>query len=457
MNNRQPALPLILALAATAAATIAGCSGGSSNIAGAEGKATPITAESFVATGETSTPVTATAPTLASDSPGAAAQPAPAPALTPSHVPGASTAVARRPSPPPVAARPLPPDAVLDTQATVGQPATANTAADAVKSPVVLESLVGQVNGRPVFASEILEPLDAQFRAAARRSKTRAEFLEQVRKPIVNSLIRIVNDELILAEARASLTPEQKQGLFHFLSKIKEDVVSQERGSTVAADEAMRNSAGLTLQQAAKDRLDRELIANEVRQRISPRVIVSWRQIQQQYEKDYAKYNPLPVATYRLISAAADDAPAVEKIKAELASGKPFADVAKSDLSSLSRSDGGLFPPIKLTGKPDQKLFQFPELDAAAKSLTIGQVAGPVRVGTFDYWVSLESIAQEPSVSLYDAQLGIEQTLKDRRLETETDRYFDRLRRRGNVSNLADMATRIFVVAEQRYMGAGVQ
>jgi hypothetical protein len=346
---------------------------------------------------------------------------------------------------------------VLDTQAVVGQPAPASATAGAAQPPVVLESLVGQVNGRPVFSSEILEPLDAQFRAAARKSKTRADFLDQVRKPIVDALIRIVNDELILAEARASLTPEQKQGLFHFLSKIQEDVVSQQRGSAVAADEALRNSAGLTLQQAAKDRLDRELIANEVRQRISPRVIVSWRQIQQEYEREHDKFNPKPVASYRLISAPAADAPTIEKIKSELASGKSFAEVAKSDLSSLSRSDGGLFPPIKLTGEPDQKLFEFPELNEAAKPLTPGQFAGPIQVRSFVYWVSLESIDQPPSMSLYEAQLEIEQVLRDRRLETETDRYFDRLRRRGNVSKLADMASRVFTVAEQRYLAPNLQ
>lgn len=443
----------VFTITATAAATIAGCSGGSSGVAPNDRGSTPVTAESFVATGEPATTAAVGSPAAEHPAPAAIAQRATT--APPSHSSVPPTGRAGTPAPAP--AQPLPPDAVLDTRAVVGQPAPANASATAAQPPIVLESLVGQVNGRPVFSSEILEPLDAQFRAAARRSKTRAEFLELVRKPIVESLIRIVNDELILAEARASLTPEQKQGLFQFLSKIKEDVVSQERGSAVAADEAMRNNAGLSLQQAAKDRLDRELIANEVRQRISPRVIVSWRQIQQQYEKEHDKYNPLPVATYRLISAPATDATRVEKIRSELASGKPFAEVAKSDLSSLSRSDGGLFPPIKLTGKPEQKLFEFAELDNAAKSLTPGHFAGPIEVKSYVYWVSLDSVDQAPSISLYDAQLEIEQALKDRRLETETDRYFDRLRRRGNVSKLADMATRVYTVAEQRYLGPDVQ
>jgi hypothetical protein len=147
----------------------------------------------------------------------------------------------------------------------------------------------------------------------------------------------------------------------------------------------------------------------------------------------------------------------VEQIKSELSAGKPFDEIATSDLSTLSRAEGGLIPPVTLTGEPTQTLFQFPELDAAAKPLTPGQHAGPVAIRGYVYWVKLESIEQLPSISLYDAQLEIEHDLRERRFETESDRYFDRLRKRGNVSKISDMATRVYTIAEQRYLSPTLQ
>lgn len=350
-----------------------------------------------------------------------------------------------------------PPDSGMDTTALVGAPVPSPAAKPGAADPIILESLIGQINGRPVFASEILEPLNDQLRVEAGKVKDRREFRTFATKLIAEGVWRVVKDELILAEARASLTPEQKQGLFVFLAKLQEDVVSQQRGSAVAADEALRSGSGQSLQQAAQDRLNRELILNELRQRVAPRVIVTPRQIQQEYERNFDKYNPRPVATFRLIVVDAGNAEAIERVRNDLAAGRSFDEIADSDLNSLAKARGGGRIEVELKDDPAQALFAIKGLSDAARGLDVGQHAGPVIDGGAARWVRYEARRQERAVSLYEAQLPIEAELREKRFQSETERYFDRLRKRGSVSNIEDMVVRLLYIAEQRYLGPAAQ
>lgn len=359
------------------------------------------------------------------------------------------------------ASLPVAPDratgAGMKTAAVAGSPTPAPDARPSGTEPAIVESLIGQINGRPVFASEILEPLNDQLRAEATKAKERREFRQVAGRLIAESVWRLVKDELILAEARASLSPEQKQGLFFLLSKLQEDVVSQQRGSAVAADEALRSGSGQSLQQAAKDRLNRELILNELRQRVAPRVIVTPRQIAQEYERNFDKYNPRPVAVYRLVVMDLSNAAAVERVRDELAAGRSFDEIADSDVNLLAKAKGGGRVEIELKNDPEQALFANRAVSDAARGLAVGQIAGPIIAGGSAQWVRLESVRQEPAVPLYDAQLQIEADLRERRFQAETERYFDRLRKRGSVSNIEDMVVRLLFIAEQRYLGAAAQ
>ena len=363
--------------------------------------------------------------------------------------------------PRPAPAPPAPdPDAALSTTARVGSPTPAANSAPASDRPVVLEALVGQVNGRAVFASEIIEPLDAQLRARsqelAAQRKPRTEFRNEAAQLINGELMRVIRDELVLAEARASLTPEQRQGVFYFLNKIQEDLISQQRGSAVAADEEARANFGGSLRAKAQERLDQSLVNYEISQRIDPRVQVPWRSQQLQYEKDFDKYNPRPVAKYRLIQVLKSSEADAAKVTSSLASGTPFVDVALSDVNLLAKADDATHT-VKISGEPDQELFASPALNSAARGLSVGQTVGPVDTGRTVTWILFEAVDQSPAVSLYDAQLDIEFELRQKRREVELARYFERLSSRGNFSKIEDMRRRLLEIVEQRYPGTPVQ
>ena len=362
---------------------------------------------------------------------------------------------------------PASPTGLPPTSVSMEAPKPKESALPADKS-LVIDAVVGQINGKPLFASEIFEPLDGRLRALSDETRTRAEFIAKARQIIGQEVERRVRNELILSESRANLTPEVRAGLFHFIDEIRNSIISQQRGSEIAADEATRQNQGRGLNDKAKDELDQELIINEINQRVWPRVQVSWHDVQQRYEKDYDKYNPPAIAHLRLIlipGPEAKNADAVglyeQKVRTvteALASGKSFADVASQAPNDFGRSTGGK---KETTLKGEYAKTQFlaaEEANRAAQGLQPGQWAGPITyVDQTDrrertVWVFLESIEHPKATSLADAQLPIQNELREERFNRELGKYIDSLERRGNVSDKNQMAKALLDIAVERYV-----
>jgi len=348
---------------------------------------------------------------------------------------------------------PTPP--TVEPTNTTASPSTSSTPAQLplnAPAPFVLESLVGQINGRPVFASEILEPLDGRLRAMAAKTKDRAKWTADAKNAVIQQLRQLIEEELILAEARSSLSPDQRQGLFQFLGRIQETMVAQQGGSTVAADEAARASSGRSLTQKTRDKLDEILIAEEIRQRVGARVLVTWRQIQLEYERQFDKYNPKPAAVFRMIAVPASKADAIEQVKARLIAGELFEDVADDAVNVLGEGEASTIYPTFTGALSEGKYFDIPALNDAARSLNVGQAAGPIMHDGSAWWLQLARIDRPAARSLYDAQLEIENGLLEKRKEKELSRYFNRLKARGNFSKIEDMVDRLMAVATERYL-----
>jgi hypothetical protein len=350
----------------------------------------------------------------------------------------------------------------------VGSPPAPDAAAP-VRDAVLAESLIGQINGKPVFATEILEPLDGRLRQIGAQARTEAIWQREAAEAIVRELRTRIEDELILAEARRTLSPEQRQGLFRFLEQVQANLVAAQRGSEVAADEALRESTGRGLREQAQDELDRALIVKELRDRVGSRIVVSWRDIQQQYDRDFAKWHPPAIATLRLITADPKKPEAVSTIQNALASGQSFAEVARLDANTFNRADGGKLE-RKVPGAISEAEFSpIPEINAAFRALSIGQVAGPIAYSTRPptpegesapppdpvsmrtAWVYLERLDRPDGVSLYDAQLEIDTQLRSQRTNAEVARYMGRLSKRGNISSIEIMGERLMSIATERY------
>lgn len=341
----------------------------------------------------------------------------------------------------------------------LGAPVTSAAPAVVSGEPVTVDSVVGQINGRPVIASEVLESLDGALRADAVAVKSAGEWRQAAARRIVAELRRRVVDELVLSEARRSLTPEQRQGLLRFLETIQGRLVSQQQGSSVAADELLRQQSGRGLREEAEDIRNQELIRFEIRQRVDPRVQVAWRDVKNEYERSFTTWNPPAEYTFRLIYLASENAAGVASITDALQSGKPFVDVAGMEANEFVRRDGGKLVRKHAGTQAEGEFSPTPELNSALRSLSVGQTLGPI---TFvpdparpersrTAWVHLEKIDTPSGTPLYDAQLEINAELTSERKSLEEQRYLERLFKRGNVSSMESMGEKLLTVATDRY------
>ena len=85
---------------------------------------------------------------------------------------------------------------------------------------VIVDSLVGEVNGRPIFADEFLALIEDRLLQEAKQTKgiQRVQAFESI---IRRNLREWVRNELILADAEFALTEQEQQGLFAFMRSLK--------------------------------------------------------------------------------------------------------------------------------------------------------------------------------------------------------------------------------------------
>lgn len=346
-------------------------------------------------------------------------------------------------------------DGISDVRAEPGPPAAriaAQTDPVPIGEEVLVEAKVGDVNGKPIYASRFLAPMAARLRTeAAQRPLVQWQLF--AKREIERALAGFVEDELLRAEALASLSPAQKQGLFAFVERVQQDFVAQNRGSREQASRRLFQEEGTTIEQFTAARRERELINFQLETQVNKRVSVTWRDIQQAYERNYEQFNTPPTFRFRLIRVLSDNTQDVQAVTDALAAGTPFADVAAMPANANDRANKGLVLK-EVKGDPSKmEFFPNPDLDAAAKEIGVGEVVGPVDMGTSKAWLTLEAIDQR-SVPLYQAQLGIENVLRENRQTVERARYIDRLKDRANISNPEETVERLLEIATDRYYTA---
>lgn len=327
-----------------------------------------------------------------------------------------------------------------------------------------VDARVGDINGKPIFASQFfdtgsarIEPLSGQLTANARLVRERKMDVDTWRseaaRQIATTLKGLVQDELFRAEAIASLTPQQKQGLFAFLQELQDNLRRESGGSREAARRRIEEQQdGLTPEEYVRQQEQILLVGEQLRTKVARRVNVTWRDITQAYNgRFYDTYHPPQQYRFRLILVPADDAAAKAQVESALAGGTPFAEVAALPLNGSRAAKGGL-ETRAITGEAkDIRFFPDPTLDAAAHGLSPGETVGPLTLGRQLAWINFDSI-ENNAKTLYDAQLEIYSKLYSERLEREQNKYYLRLLSHASVTSLVEMQNRLLAIAEERYL-----
>lgn len=330
-----------------------------------------------------------------------------------------------------------------------GEPMRISDAGEPVEAPQLLDAKVGDVNGRPVFVSTFLGPIEGRLRAEAERLG-REEWMRKSAEIIQNEMRSLITDELLRAEALSRLSVDQKAGLRRFLDDVRRNLLSQNMGSQQLAEDRLRREQGISQEEFLKQREDRTLVRFTLQEEIQDRINVSWRDIVRRYARDSSKYNPDPKARYYILRVDADDEAARSGVASDLASGTPFSDIAASDVNTWTLDEGG-YRDVSLSGSlAEVELFAVPELNDPARTLSEGGTVGPIAFGSSVVWIHLDSVNRE-STTLYDAQLPIADQIRNERTAAELERYIDRLLGRASVSDVDRMMIRLLEIAADRY------
>lgn len=346
-------------------------------------------------------------------------------------------------------------EGIFDVYARIGSPTLAATDAGPVEDPRLVQAKVGDINGRAVYAMDFLAPMEARLKAQAAKLP-REKWMEFATKEIRDRLELDIADELLMAEARESLTPEQKQGFFAVMEDMRAKLYSENRGSKAAANKKLFEDEGVNEEQWLRTQEQKQLIRYQLYQMIEKKTVVSWREIQQQYDKDYKFWNPPPKAFFHLILVSPNKTAEAAQIQSALEAGEDFVKLASSPANEYKRATAGLEERI-VEGEFSQADFfgGLKEINEAARRLEPGQWVGPVTWDRSSVWIYLERVDRQ-QVDLYTAQLKIEQGLRDFKAAVNRRKYLDRIKARSSITDVDEMTQRLVAIAAERYLPPAV-
>jgi hypothetical protein len=315
-----------------------------------------------------------------------------------------------------------------------------------------VDSLIGQINGKPLYANEFLVPREDRLRRIATSSPNEPEkSYEEFRRVIYEAFDQFVNNELVISEAESAIPDEAKEGLLEWMRGLQEQEIANRGGTRSEAQRSIEEEfPGTTIEEFMKRQKNEILAADLMRRRVRPRAIVSWRDIERLYQRNYEVYNPPPTLRVGRIAVSKTDQAKIDQVKAMFAEGKGFQDVAKA----MGVPNDGLWREFKLGPKGIDGVTDLVEdIKVRIKGLKQGVIDGPVEQRSQVSWMTLFESRQAPSRSIFDPklQLQLRRQLEGERFGIEQYRYLDALRTRWIAEDLKQMRERLFNFALDRY------
>lgn len=317
-------------------------------------------------------------------------------------------------------------------------------------SQYTVDAMVGQVNGKPIYASAIFRGIgEAQLQRLG-QSLPRLAFREQAQRLIVTDLKSRVTNAVILAEAERGLSEQEQLGLLGFLKQEREKILANfGAGSAAVAEDKLLEEKGIGIEDELERRRQELLTQKYLREKLYPKVHVTRREVERYYNDHYDEFNPSPTATLRLILARTENK--ADQIEQALAGGENFDDVA-AEYSDFRKQQGGLMQPTQLEGPlAESSLLSWPQLNEKVRKLSEGEHTDRTKIDAGYGWVKLEKLEGGEEKSLQDVYLQIENGLRNRKFSTLSRKYTQQLLENGNYTPVDQMVIALLDVAMARY------
>jgi hypothetical protein len=323
----------------------------------------------------------------------------------------------------------------------------------AVGERYTIDGLIGQINGRPLYVDEFLAPIAARLmRLAVDPETTRASKAGAIAERVSKRFDDYVNDELVIAEAESKLNPEAQMGVFGWLASVREETIAMRGGTRAMAEASIAEEFDMTLDEFMEARRSIALATSLLQKRVEPRAIVSWRDVEQEYQRRYAEFNPrATIKLGRLRFHKERDAEMIEAVRIRVEAGADFALL----VSEFDVEDDGAWLEFELPKEGIDGLSVAGSIKERLASLSHGEVSEPLDQTAFVSWFTITEIVEPKRTSLYDTavQIQLENQLRDQRRRQERIRYITSLRSRWVSDDIAIMKARLIRLARNRYLG----
>ncbi|MHC5026729.1 MAG: hypothetical protein ACYTGR_08240 [Planctomycetota bacterium] len=317
---------------------------------------------------------------------------------------------------------------------------------------VLVESLIGQINGRAIYADVFFQPIEDQLMAASEQARSERQFRDMANRIIMPHLEQEVLDELFLAEAEASLSADERKGLLAWMRQVREQVIAERGGNRSSAEAKLREELGreIDVEGYVGEERDRQLVLRLISEKIWSRVIVSWRDIEREYQRRYDEFNPPSHAQLKRIRLSKRrHADLIETTRQALDAGEPFAAVA----ARAGMADGGEWQEFEVDSRGLAAVELSEAFINAISTLAVGETTEGFEVGSSVWWIHYASLESPEGTSLYDPDLQrrLRAQIRSRRFAEEQSRFIASLLEDGIYEQLQGMAQRLELIAMARY------
>ena len=314
---------------------------------------------------------------------------------------------------------------------------------------VIVDSLIGQVNGRPIFADEILAPIMDQLNAEYQRQPW-ARFQQLVFQLVSQQLKSVLYNELFLAEARATMSEQEQTGFIAWMNNFRGEEIGRRGGVQAEANRQLLAEEGKTIDEFMKQQEEQQLIQHLMNDKVRPNTLVAWRDVQRAWEAQQDQYNPKSTVTLGRIRLRTEgNAEQIKLVNDQLEAGEPFSVVA----AAAGMSDDGVWDTFDLgaDGIKDIEIADF--YKEHIDSLKVGQTSPSFERGARTIWVSIVAIDKPEGHTLYEPaiQQALYRDIYSRRLGEAQAEFIDGILQRGIYDDIEMMEKKIIMIAMSRF------
>ncbi len=312
--------------------------------------------------------------------------------------------------------------------------------------------MVGQVHGRPIYASEVFKTLDAELTALGQKFP-RQVFRRRIVSPapdgtrlIPDLLEGVVINALVLGDAERDLSDRHRSVVKNNLKEWREEILRQAMGSVSRADQDLHDSTGIGLEETMEELRKGLVVKMYMQNKLAPRITVTRRDIQNYYHRHIEQFNEPPGRLVRMIST--KDPQQADQIDRLLKAGTPFIEVAAMRVNQYKAAQNGLFA----ERAEGARIFEHEAINDAVLNLKEGEHASRIAYEGKFVWVFVEKIYPGSHRPLTEAQTEIDRTLRTRQYAKLFNEYRSRLLREGSYTPIAHMTDILVQIATNRYV-----